>query len=626
MNSSYQYFASDVAKKLISELTSRSGFKRTSSMRSIWQRNLDCYHGYMAENLSSSSALGASGERGEIVKPNINESRSVYNQFVSLITKARLNFDPVAQTSDASSLTDSKIARALIQDIVTSKNLEALATRMASEAGLFGAGYIKPSWRTDAGEPYAVDEQGQTINQGDLELELVKVWDIVFANPKQEDFNRQDWVAIKSLKNRYDLIVQYPDLEKQILNLPSSSDLQGQQLSIQVMPQDANSFEDAHEVYVWEFYHKDTHAVPGGRLTVFGDEHTVFFDGKNPYGCIPLVEMKAETITGSSYGQAIFTSLVASQELLDMGYSIASSNQNALGVQSILVPEGSNIQPTQIGGLNWISYKPQQAEGGGKPSALQLTQTPPEVFNFMATHKQDIERLCNLSGALRGTPPPGVTAASAIATLSTNSLEISQSYSKAYTLALEKLMTMCINIYKTFATTERMVRIAGKNNSYLIQKFKGSDLKDVANVYMRVSNPLALTGAGRQSIAESLLKSGMLKDTKAYLEVLETGSLDVALQTDHTDATLIEAENEDLAKGVACPVLATDCHANHINSHRSLLNNPEIRRNGSMTKAIQDHIIEHLQLAKETDPFLLGIIATGQAPAPQPQPEEEGQQ
>ena len=294
----YKYFASDEAKKLISHISSRTSFKRTTSMASIWQRNLDCYHGYLGESLSSSSALGAGGRSGEIVNVNINEARSVYNQFVSLITKARLNFDPVSQTSDASSLTDSKIARALIQDIVTSKNLEALATRMASEAGLFGSSYIKPSWRTDAGEAYAVDEQGQTIHQGDLELELVKVWDIVFANSKQEDFNRQDWVAIKSLKNRYDLIAQYPDLEKQILNLASSNDLGLQQL-VQVMPQDADSSEDADSVYIWEFYHKDTHAVPGGRLTVFGDEHTVFFDNKNPYGCIPLVEMKTETITGS---------------------------------------------------------------------------------------------------------------------------------------------------------------------------------------------------------------------------------------------------------------------------------------------------------------------------------------
>ena len=119
----YKYFASDEAKKLISHISSRTSFKRTTSMASIWQRNLDCYHGYLGESLSSSSALGAGGRSGEIVNVNINEARSVYNQFVSLITKARLNFDPVSQTSDASSLTDSKIARALIQDIVTSKNL-----------------------------------------------------------------------------------------------------------------------------------------------------------------------------------------------------------------------------------------------------------------------------------------------------------------------------------------------------------------------------------------------------------------------------------------------------------------------------------------------------------------------
>jgi len=114
--------------------------------------------------------------------------------------------------------------------------------------------------------------------------------------------------------------------------------------------------------------------------------------------------------------------------------SIQATNQANLGIQSILNPKGSGITVNNIAGMNFISYQPANAEGGGKPEPLQLTMTPPEVPQFRAELRNVSSEIIGLNEAIKGNPPPGVTAASAIATLSANAQEFlgadSQSSSK----------------------------------------------------------------------------------------------------------------------------------------------------------------------------------------------------
>jgi hypothetical protein len=99
-----------------------------------------------------------------------------------------------------------------------------------------------------------------------------------------------------------------------------------------------------------------------------------------------------------------------------------------------------------------------------------------------------------------------------------------------------------------------------------------------------------------------------------YVAILEGEPLSKLYDTELSEEDLENQENEMLSKGQAVPALATDDHPCHIRSHAGLLNDPMIRMNGEKNGIILEHIMEHYELAKNTDPILTAMVRTGKMP------------
>jgi hypothetical protein len=83
-------------------------------------------------------------------------------------------------------------------------------------------------------------------------------------------------------------------------------------------------------IYVYEFYHKPTPALPQGRMTIYASGTCVFEDGENPYGQIPGRFLKFEQIIGTGLGYPMLSNLLPVQELLDHSFSASSAPTNRL--------------------------------------------------------------------------------------------------------------------------------------------------------------------------------------------------------------------------------------------------------------------------------------------------------
>jgi hypothetical protein len=64
----------------------------------------------------------------------------------------------------------------------------------------------------------------------------------------------------------------------------------------------------------------------------------------------------------------------------------------------------------------------------------------------------------------------------------------------------------------------------------------------------------------------------------------------------------------------AVPVLATDTHKTHIIQHLEVVNSPASQRNPKVLQAVLAHILEHVDIARNGDPYLAAIIGN---PPPQ---------
>lgn len=618
-----EYYASadtsTAAKKIYQIIKSQTiRMASETGISNIWNRNLQIYY-----KNALCDVLDFVGEQGELVSMSVPQARSLARQTVAITCKQKLNFKAISRSSDYTSMANSQIAEALANQIVDKQKLDNKKDQIAEQAYVLGQTFWHVQWDSEAGTTTKSDNV-KPIKSGDVKITTC-LPQYVFYDWNSNNWDELVWGAVAERMNRWDLIAQHPELETEILQLPAFS---RKEQSFSTTNKFAGSSDD-ELVLVYYYYHKPTPAVPFGRMMIFANESTIFYDGPNVYETIPIIAVMPEKLPDYLLGYPQFSNLAPAQEMLDHNFSVVASNQSAFGVQTILNPRGSNIDITEVGGMKWVDFTPQSVDGGGRPEPLQLTKTAPELIDMINIYKNNMSELANINGALRGTPPAGITAGNALATLTANSIEFLTSFSLAIYNSVEEVLTLSVKMFHMFGADTQMISLADGNTSY-VKEFKASDLSNFDKIKLDVTSPAMATYSGRLNDAELLLSRGLISDIGTYFQVKEGAPVKVTYEVALDEANLIRKENDDLMQGVDCPVLFTDKHPMHILHHTSLLNNPETRRNGQAVQIILNHIQQHQQLEMQQaqpNPSAVGNQpqAVGQQ-APQQMPSPSNQQ
>ncbi len=573
----------------------------------MWQRNTYAYYSTVLDSQAWFTALQFVGEQGELVKMSVPQARSLIRQLLTLTTKQKLAFNAIAEVEDTSVTEEVRIADSLCEQTIKDKSVDVKNELMVEDGLVIGTGFMKATWRSDLGDPVAVDG-GQVIYEGDLEITVPHMLDLTY-NFQVASWDELDWVECRVRRNRWMLIAQHPDLAEEIKKVPSiSTELRGRSYL---------GFDDDDLIYVYELFHKPTPALPHGRMIVYANTKTIFYDDVNPYGCIPIEQFKPEPIRNLGFGYPMLSNLLPAQEMYDHEFSAIATNHSALGVQNIAMPRGGDINVQELMGMNFMWYTPQNVPGGGKPETLDLVRSSPELYKFSDVLLRNMQQISNINAAVRGELSDG-SSGKAIATLTTNSLEFLTSYSKAMNDVLEKIMMHSINAYRRFAKTPRLVRITGKNYQSFSKKFTGDQLAPIQSIRIQAINPLMQSMAGRVDIADKTADKGLITNVQEYVNILDGAPLSQLFESDLSQNDLIHAENEALIAGKPVPALSIDNHPLHILKHKALLNDLSVR-SSPLAQVIQNHILEHSGLVRTTDPMLMAMANTGKMPQMPPE-------
>lgn len=616
-----EYWLKKEAKEVASRLSGlHDKWNRASThpVATSWYRNLLSYYAPVLEATSMESALMFTGEQGELVKMVVPQAKSLTEQLATITTKAKLAFKATAVAQGGDVIRASRLGDALSMHVVETQSLDTENYSLVEGGLILGAKFTYTRWRTDRGRFYSAEEDGRLLYDGDLDITLLNPWEVIYDTSvaKWEDLN---WVEVREKINRYDLIAQFPDLEAEILNLPPAKVTSGMFSDL------GNDVSHSDDVYVYSLYHKSTPALPMGRMMFYSSPDTVYYDGANEYETIPVEPFMPKRMQGLLVGYPFLSDLLPSQQMLDHSFSAIATNQAANAVQNVLIPNGSNINIMDINGMNWVNYTPQNVPGGGKPEALQLTQSAPETFKFIDVIVKHMEQISQISAALRGDPPPGVTSGVAIATLHASALEFVTSVFKAYKSCMENTMMHAVNAYRKFCKIEKIVALTGQKNQTLNKKFVGTDLDPINKIRLPLANPLMQTIGGRLDVAEKLLQAGLITATGDYVAIIEGAPIQQIYENELSESDRIQEENEMLAMGEEPLILMTDDHPMHIRKHKKLLEDRANREEGQFTQQILNHIMQHYELYKNQDPLFAAILKTGQ-PMPVNAPQAQGGQ
>lgn len=592
------------------------------------------YYGAYYTDIGSGHRLTFSGEQGELVNLPINHYRNISRHILNMVTANRPAMQARATNTDYKSLVQTKLANGLLDYYMREKRLEDYLIKAIEHAIVFGTGYVKMEWNSTTGEIHdyiepvtkknqitrtivdeetgqeydeeveeeEMDEDGNPVlleegypqYEGDVEFSTISPFDVVFDSTK-EDVAKQEWVLIRSFKNRFDLAEKYPEKRDEILR---------QETKDQKERYDFNGafYDETDDIAIYELFHKRTESMPDGRYMLFIESTDVLMDSVMPYRDLPVYRVAPSDILGTPYGYTDTFDLLPIQDAINSLYSAVLSNHNAFAVQNILIPRGTDINPQSLaGGLNVIEYNAQV----GKPESFNPTQTPKEVFEFMGVLEKSMETVSGVSSVTRGNPEASLKSGNALALVQSMSLQFISGLQHSYVKLIEDVGTGLINMLKDFASVPRIAMIVGEANRTYMKEFTGDDLSQINRVIVDVGNPLAKTTAGRVQMAEQMLQMNLIKTPEQYISVINHGKLESMTDGIDRQLLLIKAENEKMVGGENVAVIAIEPHSLHIKEHRDILADPDLKQDPELVQRVLTHIMEHINALQMTSPDLL---------------------
>lgn len=621
------YFASLPKEEIVAELSKKQDlWYENVSLSGIYRKMKKSYAAYYGYNSTgaghTSSEIIKTGEQGELSLVKANHFRNLLQHLLVMTTASRPSMDARAINTDYRSLAQTILANGILDYYMREKRLERYLKLATEYALVFGEGYIQMEWDTSEGDEYSVDPETNKIQfTGDITYTVHNPLDVI-KDVFRTDSTKDDWIMIRHFKNRFELVAKYPELKDEILKAKTKDELdmtfnykfktEGQ-LRSDLIP-------------VYEFFHRKSDSLPNGRQVVFVTEDAILYDGPLPYEDIPVYRIAPGEFIGTPSGYSVAFDLLGLQETVDGLYSIVVTNQSTFGVQNLLLPRGHNISYSALpGGLNVIEF---DAASGIKPEALNLTKTPPEIFNFINKVEATMETISGVNSVSRGNPEANLRSGNALALIQSMAIQFNSGLQQSFAQLLEDVGTATIKTLRDFAAVPRVAMIVGKNNRAYMREFTGNDLDKVSRVVVDMGNPLSKTTAGKLEMANNLLQQGLIKTAQDYIMVMKTGNLDVLVEHDLSELANIKAENENLSQGKPVTVIATDDHVLHIKEHKCVVASPDARENPQVVKTVLDHIQQHIQQLQTVDPNLLNILgqpslapqaAPPSAPGQQPQ-------
>jgi hypothetical protein len=335
-----------------------------------------------------------------------------------------------------------------------------------------------------------------------------------------------------------------------------------------------------------------------------------------PYDRLPIERIVVHEIPGTGYGRSPIYDLIAPQEALNLLNSCILTNLNATALQMICVPEGYNINASDMqSGVLFVTYP----QGMTPPQGISLSALPPQLGQFAQSLQVTMNNIVGVSDVARGQTASPYAAGTSLALQGAMSAQNQGPVLTQFQHFAGRVATLLLKILRTYAVNPRTLAIIGKDKSTNVL-YSQDDLEDFDRIYVTPGNPLASTTAGKLQMAQDLAQKGLLTDPHDYMMVAKTGNLDYVMDPIEKELEFIQRENELLRDGQNLTPLFLDNHAEHIAHHRELTQDTDLRlptvspQQAKVLQAIMDHIQQHQQMMQQSGPGAQPAPAGAQAP------------
>jgi len=581
------------------------------------RRSWELYHGLKDGANWEDTAITTGGEFGDQLFIFLNQYRSLMDLLKTYITQYKPEWDTIANNGDAANQDVAQIGNIILDSIMldNTNQLNTIFSDCVENALILGQSYVWNPWDPMAGTEVGVKETDQDVPDEEKSIEYTgdiqfrtKFYSDVFFDPFVADFKLSNWVVVRNLEYKHDVLTQHPEKKDEILAGEASS---GADLSNFSWLNPILESED--HIWVYYCYHKATPTLPKGRYVKYITSHILEEAQELPDGHIPVHRLVAGKWLGCNLPYSRAWDLLGPQEALNAIGSIILTNQEKLGLSKMWFKSGEPINQGELSPGNNV------IQSETPPIVLKLLETAAELFKTIDMYIAMMEQQSGVNSVTRG----GGEASQSGAAQKFQSERTIQSASQLVSNLHQLIADVGTSTLKTYANRlkdgeSRPLKRLGVNESRYLTSFKKEDLVQIESVSVIPGDPSNKTLAGRVNLAMNLAQMGV--DPSFLPDVVKTGNLDRIDERNQANRRLAQAENESMIQGKEIfSFMPEQDHATHLGIHLGMYSTPETCANQMMRAASDPHNKQHIEALLQVGTQQLMLLLGYKIPPPAPQ-------
>jgi len=603
----------------------------------IWYLNLAFYRG--RQNIAFINAPTVSNGFRLLTPPAppwrvrmvINKIRPVIRREVAKLTSQKPNFTVVPATNEDEDYYAAKAATQILDSVYDDYNIAKVNLSRQWWGSICGTSFIKCYWDRNKtakqdGPPNPVTGEPTKI-QGDICVENLIPFFLFAPDLLEPEINNQPFIFHVYTKTK-SWVEQY--YGKQVMTKMTTKSRDGDILEeaffdVAGLRKPVEDQYQCMEIWIKPGGHK---LFPqGGVITIVGDQLIQVVE-KFPYSHGEYPFIKYDHIqSGQFYTHSVIEDLNPLQRELNRTRSQIIEAKNLMAKPKLMGPKGA-VDPSKITSEpgQYIPYEP----GLGEIKPLPMQNLPPFVAEEVMRIQSDMDDISGQHEISRGNTPSQVTAATAISYLQeqddTMISEIIQSVEFNHSKLGQHILTFVIDFWEQ----ERMIKVAGKDESFDAIFLKGSKLRGNKDVRVEAGSALPHSKAARQAFLMDIFKMGVFAEKpQEFLKLLDLRGIDKVIADYKVDIAQAQRENIKLANGMQVNINDFDNHEVHLEYHNRFSRTQEYEMLDPQIQALfKIHRTQHQQAIYVNMSFATRAQGTmgQQMPGPGIQQQIPGQQ
>jgi hypothetical protein len=472
-------------------------------------------------------------------RPCINRIKPIIRTEIARLTSQKPSATIVPATGEDSDLSAAKAGEQIWDSVYREKKIGSVFKQTMFWSLCAGTGFMKTYWdpKKKSSQWKPLPPHGpNTEPDGDFCYEMVTPFHIFIPDMLTEEIENQpyiiqiqtrtpEWVKLNYGMAVAPNVMEATDiLNDSFLNLVGAGDVK----------------EDS--VLIYEVWVKPGHVefMPnGGMFTIVGDKLMQFVEG-NPYmhNQYPYVKFP-HIMTGRFYGDSVITDLVPVQREYNRTRGQINEAKNKMGHPQLMAAKGSIVasrittEPGQVIEYN-LGYDP--------PTPLPLQNLPNYILEELNRLLMDFEDISGQHQVSKGQVPSGVTAATAINYLQEQDETMLSTTYSSIEEGFEKIGFQTLNYVKQYWDFPRQVKIVGRNQTFDVHSFRGSDLRDNTDIRIEAGSALPTSKSAKQALLMDLMTQGFIPPEKG-LELMDVGGVQRLYEETKIDFAQATREN-----------------------------------------------------------------------------------